>query len=173
MRIFALAATIMLSSLALAAPASAAGRIEARVGLDNISASQSDFDISADDSGVSYGVEAGYDIDNGGLLFGPYASFDATSIDGADYGLGLGLRAGTRVSPTVLVYGKGGYVLGKAEGEENGGYQIGAGLEFDLGPRLYVKGEAVYSDFGSVLAVNGFDINLERFQGLAAVGVRF
>lgn len=173
MRLFAALSAFALSLLVMSAPAAAAGHLEARFGLDNISASQSDLDISSDETGLSYGVEAGFDFGNGGIVYGPYASFDASSIDGADYGLGLGLRAGAHVSPTVLVYGKGGYVLGKAAGEENGGYQLGAGLEFDVGPRLYVKGEALYSDFGSVASVYGYDIDLERFQGLAGIGVRF
>ena len=50
------------------------------------------------------------------------------------------------------------------------GYRVGAGLEYNITPSAYVKGEYRYSHYGDL---DGIDIDLDRHQLMAGFGFRF
>jgi len=104
----------------------------------------------------------------------------------------VGARAGLTVAPTTLAYVKGGYtnarlnVLasdGTVDTRENfelNGYRLGAGVEQAIGSRAYAKLEYRYSNYNNAdfQRVDGsttsqFDIDTDRHQVVAGVGIRF
>lgn len=108
----------------------------------------------------------------------------------ADRDLYIGGRVGYAVAPSTMVYVKGGYTNQRVkthfddgtgglfdEGVTLDGYRIGAGVEqkFNLlGPSGFVKAEYRYSNYTNLdLANVDADIDLDRHQVVAGVGVRF
>ena len=104
----------------------------------------------------------------------------------------VGARAGLLAGPETLVYVKGGYTNarlnvvasdGSVDTRENfelNGYRLGAGVEQSLGNRAYAKLEYRYSNYNNAdfQARNGsvtsqFDIDTDRHQVVAGVGIRF
>ncbi|MBW4331253.1 outer membrane beta-barrel protein [Stakelama sp. CBK3Z-3] len=104
----------------------------------------------------------------------------------------LGVRAGALVNPSTLVYGKVGYTNARLDitaqdGEtETGnhfnldGYRVGAGVEHQFNGNLYAKIEYRYSNYGDARLeyANGdntdnFDVDTDRHQVVAGVGMRF
>ena len=178
----ALAATPALAQTVAAAPAGP--RVEAVAGYDRSKINLSDFgvDDSIKDTGVVYGVGAGYDIPlNGNVSVG--ADVEATkSTIKEDFGAGTELEAGRdlyaggRVSFGIAdnsnVYVKAGYTNFRVKGEAAGvsdsakldGYRLGAGAQFGLGGKAYVGGEYRYSDYES---------DLSRHQLVGTIGTRF
>jgi outer membrane immunogenic protein len=120
-----------------------------------------------------------------------------------DYGLGsvdagrdlyLGGRVGFKATPRTLVYAKGGYtnarfnLVGTDGTTETSrhldadGWRVGAGVEQKLGQRTFAKVEYRYSNYkkgevdfedSSVPDSSRFDIDTDRHQVVASVGVRF
>lgn len=108
----------------------------------------------------------------------------------ADRDLYIGGRIGVAVAPRTLLYAKGGYTNtrfkttynnGAGTVTESGntldGYRIGAGIEqkFNLlGPGGFVKAEYRYSNYRNLNAGGTTTrIDLDRHQGLVAMGIRF
>jgi outer membrane immunogenic protein len=104
----------------------------------------------------------------------------------------LGARLGFRAGSSTLIYGKAGYSnqrldLTASNGTtETGqhynldGYRVGAGVEQSLGGKAYAKVEYRYSNYGNARLEypNGantanFDVDTDRHQVVAGVGVRF
>ena len=50
------------------------------------------------------------------------------------------------------------------------GFRVGAGAEFKLSNNMYLKGEYRYSNYGKI---DGYDIDIDRHQVVAGVGIRF
>lgn len=85
--------------------------------------------VSGSESGITYGLEAGYDAMIGeNILVGAYGGVDLSDVEhcdevfGDDLGcveagrnLTLGVRAGVAVAPTFLLYAKGGYSNGRVQ----------------------------------------------------------
>lgn len=113
-----------------------------------------------------------------------------------DRDLYVGLRAGILATPRTLVYAKGGYtntrldVLasdGVNETDANfklDGYRLGAGVEYAIGNSFlqngFVKLEYRYSNYGDAefelsngTELDSFDIDTDRHQVVAGVGIRF
>ena len=120
-----------------------------------------------------------------------------------DYGLGsvdagrdiyVGGRVGFKATPKTLIYAKGGYtnarfdVVGTDGTTETSrhldadGWRVGAGVEQKLGPRTFAKVEYRYSNYNKgeidfedpdVPDSSRFDIDTDRHQVVASVGVRF
>jgi outer membrane immunogenic protein len=194
-----------LLSTALATPAFAQEdapftglHVEALVGYD---------DVADGDGDLMYGVAAGYDFQMGGVIAGIEGEFADSDVNGAandlfaigdsfrlntDRDLYVGARLGFAVSPSTMIYVKGGYTNAKFEGRfDNGagtifnngvtadGYRIGAGIEqkFNLlGPSGFIKAEYRYSNYKNLdIGQNDFDrkINVDRHQALIGLGVRF
>ncbi|WP_257575342.1 outer membrane protein [Sphingomonas sanguinis] len=104
----------------------------------------------------------------------------------------VGGRAGFAVAPSTLAYVKGGYtnahldtVLGNGSVSDRerfrlNGWRIGAGLQQSIGTNTYAKLEYRYSNYeqADYRFVDGgstdrFDVDTDRHQIVAGVGVRF
>jgi outer membrane immunogenic protein len=104
----------------------------------------------------------------------------------------VGARAGLRATPATLLYVKGGYTNGRYKvSASNGttdlrshfnadGWRVGAGVEHTFGRNTYAKVEYRYSNYTSAkvaypsgATTNRFDVDLDRHQVVAGVGVRF
>jgi len=96
-------------------------------------------------------------------------------------------RIGTKVGENALVYAKAGYANSRVTArysefvgtgspdltrysDNEGGIRLGAGVEYALGERAYVKGEYRYTDYGNG---GGYQDNLSRNQLSAGFGYRF
>lgn len=176
----------------------AGGRVEALVGYDNLrSGGRGD---SEGQDGVSYGGQLGYDFQRGNIVYGiegeatdattsgrsynSFATGDRLSVE-AGRDLYVGGRIGYMISPVALIYGKAGYTNARVESRYQAtttspnelidkanldGFRLGAGLEYKLTPNTFVKGEYRYSNYGGV---DGYDIDLDRHQLMAGLGLRF
>ncbi len=109
----------------------------------------------------------------------------------------VGGRIGFRAGPSTLVYGKAGYTNTSVEANIEGdgdrfefdtnvdGYRLGAGIEQLIGPRSFAKLEYRYSNYNNLDFSDDFDlddfesedfdtdIDLDRHQIMAGVGIRF
>lgn len=105
----------------------------------------------------------------------------------------IGARLGYVVTPKTMVYVKGGYTNAKFD-VRNGdgtvvtnrdvdadGWRVGAGVEQQLNKNMFVKVEYRYSNYqkgeldytGDIPDGQRFDLDLDRHQVVAGVGVRF
>ena len=105
----------------------------------------------------------------------------------------VGARVGYVVSPKTMIYAKGGYTnakfdirnaLGTVTTDRDidaDGWRIGAGIEQAVSNNVYAKLEYRYSNYekgeidyrGDFPDGNRFDLDLDRHQIMAGVGVRF
>lgn len=111
-----------------------------------------------------------------------------------DRDLYVGARAGFLASPRALIYAKAGYTNAKlnvlaSDGTTSAqanfkldGYRLGAGVEYAMGssflPNAFVKLEYRYSNYGDAKfdfgsTTDSFDIDTDRHQVVAGVGIRF
>lgn len=188
---------------------------EALVGYDHIrSGSSEDIDTTRDIKqsidGVEYGGAIGYDVPLGtNLVAGAEAeitdssaSRDYNNSQPTVFNLGrvdagrqyyFGARLGYAMSPSTMVYVKGGYSnarfnLQGTDGTTNlrqrldtDGYRVGAGVEQKLGTNSFVKLEYKYSNYsegefdfnGNTPDSSRFNIDTDRHSVMAGVGVRF
>lgn len=159
--------------------------------------------------GLLYGGEIGYDkqIANRWVIgveadiTGSTSKVDNDPVDPNAFGfgrvkagrdIGVGARVGYLLSPTTMIYGKGGYTNGRLDltasdgTTETGrhfnldGYRVGAGIEKSLGRRAYAKLEYRYSnytnarlEYPSGANTNNFSVDTDRHQIAAGVGIRF
>lgn len=165
-------------------------------------------DVDQTIDGVTYGVGAGYDFAVGSVVLGVegeysrseastefdttgFTNFGVSNID-AGRDLYVGARAGFLVTPSTLVYAKGGYtnstmdVLATDNTTDTrtnvnlDGWRAGAGVEQAINENVFIKGEYRYSnyqegEFDSPTGVESdrFDVDLDRHQFVMGVGVRF
>lgn len=201
MRTAFLAAGAFVASVAFAAPALAQDtrapftgpRAEVTAGWDRV-----DPDGAEAKEGIAYGVNLGYDVQAGGVVVGVEGEATWASTrqrdtnvlvagDSAEIKAGrdlyLGARVGMPLGDRALVYAKGGYTNAGIETryatgtgvtlddeETIDGWRAGAGAEVKLNDRAYVKAEYRYSRYGEV---DDLELNLDRHQVMAGVGVRF
>lgn len=200
-----------------ATPAEAFGgfRAEALVGYDHIrSGSTEDVDntrnLKQSIDGVEYGGAIGYDIPLGtNMIVGAEAeitdssaSWDNNNNKPNVFNLGrvdagrqyyFGGRLGYAMSPSTMVYVKGGYSnarfnLQGTDGTTNlrqrldtDGYRVGAGVEQKVGSNAFVKLEYKYANYSkgefdfnrNTPDSSRFDIDTDRHSVTAGVGVRF
>ncbi len=164
-------------------------------------------DVSEGDGNLMYGIAGGFDFQAGGAIIGIEGEFADSDVNGratdlistgdsfrlnTDRDLYVGARVGFTVTPSTLVYAKGGYTNAKFESRfDNGlgttynngvtadGYRLGAGIEqkFNLlGPSGFIKAEYRYSNYKNLdFGQNDFDldIDVDRHQALVGLGVRF
>ncbi|MES1974527.1 MAG: outer membrane beta-barrel protein [Pseudomonadota bacterium] len=169
-------------------------RVEALAGYDHLSDGDSN---SSGKDGFAYGGAIGYDAQVGGVVLGVDGEIDGstTKVRGSNVltagdrlrvsagrDLYVGGRLGYVVSPRTMIYAKGGYTnarintdytVGTARIEDHtdlDGYRVGAGVEYNVTPKAYVKAEYRYSHYGNA---GGYDIDADRNQVLAGVGYRF
>ncbi|NML07603.1 outer membrane beta-barrel protein [Sphingomonas sp. G-3-2-10] len=195
----ALAASTALAAPAFAQetvdPTFTGPRVEGVVGWDRLDSGDTSGTEASD--GVVYGGAIGYDIATGGAVFG--VEGEITGSTNKQEGAGLivpgdsfrvkagrdlyaGVRVGFLAGPRTLIYAKGGYTNAAVEtrytsglttvtdSENIDGWRLGAGAEFNLANNIYLKGEYRYSNYSSL---DGVDIDLDRHQVVAGLGVRF
>ena len=189
-------------------------RVQGIAGYDIVQAGSSVDDDGVDNNdqsieGVNYGIAAGYDYDLGNAVIGVEAEltdssaeteFDDGDFEGFGFGrvdagrdLYLGVRAGVKAAPDVLVYAKGGYTNAKLNLLANDGttefrqdidldgWRAGAGVEYAINSNTFFNLEYRYSNYsegeidfdGDLPDSDRFDVDLDRHQIMAGVGVRF
>lgn len=146
-------AAVLGASFAIAAPAQAnEGRVEARGGVVWGYGSS---------EGVA-GVAAGYDWDLGSSAFvGAEVSADKILESGAKIQFGVNGRVGLNAGESTKIYATGGVSTKPASGLDEA-WNAGAGLQQDLGGKLYIKAEYRHywvsgGDFDAV--VGGIGVN--------------
>ena len=200
MRTFILAA---LATTALAAPAFAQTtgspftglRIEGVAGYDALKDGH-DQDSSSSD-GIVYGGAVGYDVQLNTLIVGGEGELTGSTTDtrtdnlvvagdrmrvDAGRDIYVGGRVGFVLNQATMAYAKAGYTNARVDARYDigntrtsdhvdlDGLRLGAGLEHQIGARTYVKGEYRYSHYGKA---DSFDIDADRHQLVAGVGMRF
>lgn len=151
--------------------------------------------------GFVYGGAVGYDVQLNNLVVGAEGELTGSTTDtrtdnlintgdrfrvGMGRDLYLGARVGVPLNPTTLAYAKGGYTnarvdtrytQGSTETRDHtnlDGFRLGAGLEHQIGANTYIKGEYRYSNYGRAdNSVGRYDIDVDRHQLVAGVGMRF
>lgn len=144
------ALTILAGAAALAlsaSPAMAADFSGFRVGANVGYADEGDEDA------ITYAVNAGYDFDLGGAVFGLQAELGDSNETGRD--IAAGARIGGVVGSNVLIYAHGGYTNLNAGGFNFEGIRGGAGVEFAVSDNAYVNAEYRYSNYDSGLDFHG------------------
>jgi len=120
-----------------------------------------------------------------------FTEFGVANIE-AGRDLYAGVRVGVPLGSRALVYAKGGYTNARynvlatdntTDTETNidlDGWRLGAGAEFAVSSNMFVKAEYRYSNYGegeveapSGLESDRFDVDVDRHQLVAGVGVRF
>ena len=196
--ILAAVATTALATPALAQTAGAPFtglRIEGVAGYDALKDGHDTSD------GFVYGGAVGYDVQLNNLVVGAEGELTGSTTDtrtdnlinaGDRFRVGmgrdvyLGARVGVPLNPTTLAYAKGGYTNARVDTRytqgttevrdhtDLDGFRLGAGLEHQLGANTYIKGEYRYSNYGHAdNSVGRYDIDVDRHQVVAGVGMRF
>jgi outer membrane immunogenic protein len=175
-------------------------RIEGRLAYESVEATIETGDPldTGDESAISYGAEAGYDLQLGPAIVGAYAGIEGSNLRtcqevfGDDEGcigqgrnIYVGGRVGFSVAPRVMLYGKAGYSNGSIEvSYENGfddfeissdydGYHLGIGGELAIASGLYGRLEYVHTDYGDFEFDEDTLGDLTRGQLMVGLGLRF
>ncbi|MGX7895665.1 outer membrane protein [Tsuneonella sp. HG222] len=149
-----------------------------------------DFDLGT----MVVGAEAELTDSTADSTYGdPYTTFGLGSVD-AGRDLYVGARAGFKVAPSTLLYAKGGYSNARfnyqgtdgstiyATNIDTDGFRLGAGVEQKMGSNAFAKLEYRYSNYSegevdfeanNVVDSDRFDIDTDRHQVVASVGIRF
>ena len=185
----AAAGTLLLAQPALAQDAPFDGpRVEAVVGYDSIPVDGERLD------GLLYGGIIGYDRQLGGVVIGAEAELSGATtkaeatdgVESAELRAGrdiyVGARLGYALSDEAMLYVKAGYTNLRVEAEyddgeeafegsaESDGFRVGFGLEYKVAPRVHLKSEYRYSNYGEI---SDLEVDLDRHQLMAGVGIRF
>jgi outer membrane immunogenic protein len=170
-------------------------RIEGVAGYDALK------DGHGSSDGLVYGGGVGYDVQLNNLVVGAEGELTGSTTDtrtdnfvsqGDRFRVGmgrdvyLGARVGFPLNPTTLAYAKGGYTNARIDTRYTSGttevrdhtdldgFRLGAGLEHQMGANTYIKGEYRYSNYGRANgSVGSYDIDADRHQIVAGVGMRF
>lgn len=143
---------------------------------------------------VVVGAEAEFLDSSGDVEFddGDFEGFGFGNVS-AGRDLYFGARVGINAAPNVLAYVKGGYTNAKLNIRSNDGlndfesdfdldgYRIGAGAEYAINQNTFFKLEYRYSNYsegevdfdGTLADTDRFDVDLDRHQVVAGVGLRF
>ncbi len=147
-----------------------------------------------DMGGAVFGIEGEYSDSTAKTEFSDGADFEGFGLGRVDTGrdLYVGARLGAKVGNDLLAYVKGGYTNTKynvlaTDGETElkqdinvDGWRAGAGLEYAMSDNMFTKIEYRYSKYSEAEFENGdmmdsdrFDIDTDRHQVVASVGMRF
>lgn len=173
---------------------------EALAGWDHVPLKNSPYNDSVD--GLTYGAGIGYDVQFRRLIVGAEGQVMGASTeergsnvlvtgDHADLrarrDLYAGVRVGFAVTPSTMIYAKGGYTNAGMQARyfdtaggyarQNStldGYRVGGGIEQNVGGHGFVKVEYRYSHYSNLnIANTNTDVNVDRHQVVAGVGIRF
>ena len=194
-------AAALVASTAIAAPAFAQDsgftgpRAEVIAGWDRVDDGSSNGTEASD--GLTYGGAIGYDFQAGNAVIGFEGEITGSTNDqeatdvltpgdrfrvNAGRDLYVGGRVGFLAGDRTLIYAKGGYTNARIEtsyddgtavtevNEDLDGWRLGAGAEYKLGTNTYLKGEYRYSNYSEM---EGVDVDVDRHQIVAGVGIRF
>jgi outer membrane immunogenic protein len=180
--------------LAAATPASAEGfRAEIHGGWDHVRADDGSINSNDSDSGIVYGIGAGYDFAiSPKVELGIDLSADLSTMEecetsvvlandraclDAGRDLAAAVRLGYKVSDRGTLYALAGYTNARfrfdyttpagvttRDGRNLDGFRLGAGYQHDFGKKLYGKVEYRYSNY---------EADVTRHQALLGVGVKF
>ena len=189
--LYALAAVAV---LAAAAPASAEGfRAEIHGGWDHVRADGPGINNNDSDSGIVYGIGAGYDFRIAPKVeLGIDLSADLSTMEECETGvvvandracldagrdLAAAVRLGYKVSPKGTIYALAGYTNARfrfdyttpagvttRDGRNLDGFRLGAGYQHAFGEKAYGKVEYRYSNYEN---------DVSRHQVLLGVGLNF
>lgn len=214
MQIHTLIIAASLGIVAVAAPASAQNfsgpRVEGRIGWDGSNISIKDtrdfdgrgnFSSGSTASDLSIGGEVGFDVEAGGFAFGAYAGADFGENDEpfpdrrvtfeTGRSLTAGVRGGVVITPSVLLYAKGGYskarirpkfTTGATAAQQaafNGfdrnpdGFHLGGGAEFAMNGPIYARFDYAHHKYDSFAIDANTELSFRRNQITAAIGFRF
>ena len=151
-----------------------------------------DYDLGS----TVFGIEGEYTDSTGKTEFsdgGDFENFGLGSVEaGRDFYVGA--RAGIKATPSTLVYAKAGYTNARfnvlatdgvtelSRNIDTDGYRVGAGIEQKLSGNAYAKVEYRYSNYSEAeidyedeafADSDRFDIDTDRHQIMAGVGMRF
>jgi len=190
--LYALASVAVLA--AAASPAAAEGfRAEIHGGWDHARADGPGINNNDSDSGIVYGIGAGYDFAiSPKVELGLDLSADLSSLEecessvvlpndraclDAGRDLAAAIRLGYKVSDRGTLYALAGYTNARfrfdyttpggvttRDGRNLDGFRLGAGYQHDFGKRMYGKVEYRYSNY---------EAGVTRHQALMGVGVKF
>ncbi|HEY0131141.1 MAG TPA: porin family protein [Allosphingosinicella sp.] len=179
---------------AAAAPASAEGfRAEVHGGWDHVRSDGPGINNDDSDSGIVYGIGAGYDFSIAPKVeLGVDLSADLSTMEecessvvlandraclDAGRDLAAAVRLGYKVSDRGTLYALAGYTNARfrfdyttpagvttRDGRNLDGFRLGAGYQHDFGKRMYGKVEYRYSNY---------EAGVTRHQALLGVGVKF
>jgi len=170
-------------------------RVEGVVGWDRVDDGSASNTPSSD--GVVYGGAVGYDFQAGNAVIGFEGEATGSTNDQevsdvvtagdnfrvkAGRDLYVGGRLGFLAGPRTMIYAKGGYTNAQVETrytagnattivkDDLDGWRLGAGAEFKLNDKVYLKGEYRYSNYSKM---DGADVDIDRHQIVGGVGIRF
>lgn len=149
-----------------------------------------DFDLG----GAIVGIEAEIADSSAEVEFddGDFEGFGLGTVE-AGRDLYIGARIGTMIGSDAMIYAKGGYTNAKYEvvasdgttdytaDIDTDGFRLGAGLEYGLSSNAFFKLEYRYSNYsdaeldfeGETPDTGSFEIDTDRHQVMAGVGIRF
>ena len=203
-----------LGIVAMSAPASAQNfsgpRVEGRIGWDGTNISikdrrdfggRGDFSSGSTASDLSIGGEVGFDVEAGGFAFGAYAGADFGENDEpfpdrrvtfeTGRSLTAGARAGYVITPSVLLYAKGGYSKARitpkfttgattaqqaafANFDRNpDGFHVGGGAEFAVTEAVYARLDYAHHKYENFDVDPNNEFSFRRNQFTGAIGFRF
>ncbi|MDP9414152.1 MAG: outer membrane beta-barrel protein [Pseudomonadota bacterium] len=182
-------------------------RVEGRIGWDGTGISIKDqrdfggrgtFGGGSHASDLSFGGEAGFDIQSGNIVFGGYAGADLSEVEetfgsrGVTFETGrnftAGARAGFAVTPNVLVFAKAGYSNGRLKPQfqaganrtqfadfsrDRDGIHAGAGFEFSVTPNVYAKLDYTHTRYKTFDISDDLELRFNRNQVMGSIGLRF
>lgn len=170
-------------------------RVELRTGWDRVSidglrsANPATANVDTHEDGIAYGLALGYDhalsdrvivgveagVDLSDNEFSGTAGTVRYDVD-AKRDIELAARLGTKLTDSILLYGKVGYSNARvktrltngattiADSSNGDGVRVGGGLEVALTDRVYAKAEYRYTDY---------EAGVSRNQVLTGIGFRF
>lgn len=174
-------------------------RVEVLAGWDHLNTRDGTSDGR---DGFTYGGAVGYDARLGGnAIVGIEGEIDGATTKSRAFDLNnvndtlrvkagrdlyVGGRLGYVITPKAMIYAKAGYTNARfnaryfdgvstvyQDSSNLGGYRVGAGVEYNVTPTAYIKGEYRYSHYGHIDGLANSDPNLDRHQIMAGVGMRF
>lgn len=136
--------------------------------------------ISYDLDGEAYGAFAGYNVQNGSLIYGGELRYlhlnleDPTAVFQVDSVLDLRARVGFAASDQLLIYGAAGYSIAQATvvtGFDMTGFNYGAGVEYNVTERWFLGADVTARDLEGTLGAVTYDgmVNTATLR----VGFRF
>lgn len=170
---------------AVPAVAQAQAFVQAEAGLDVVSAE------GESEANIGYGATVGYDMPiSNGMFVGVQATYadsetkrcerdgDTKACLEAGRDVAILARVGTRITDKSSFYLMGGYANARAEvnayvDDVDGvagirtdldGFRVGAGYQYDLNEKFFVKAEYRYSNYQS---------DVSRHNGVIAIGAKF